>query len=117
METSDASQPIAFRGPGPATTVRFDRAELDRILRLYGRMVALGEWRDYAIDMMADHAVFSCFRRTAEAPIARIEKRPALARRQGQWIVTGQAGQILRRGHDLATVLRLFDRQLVRPVD
>ena len=97
--------------PGPATgPVFFDRRELDPLLRLYGRMVAQGEWRDYAIDGLSDAAVFSVFRRASEAPMYRIEKRPALAKRQGAWAVIGSGGHILKRGHDLAQVLRFFDR-------
>jgi len=88
----------------------FERPELDRLLRLYGRMVAAGEWRDYAIDGLSDSAVFSVFERASQAPVYRIEKRPALARRQGAWAVIGQAGMILRRGHELDQVLRFFDR-------
>ena len=94
--------------PGGARTF-FERRELDQLLRLYGRMVAAGEWRDYAIDGLREAAVFSVFRRASEAPIYRIEKRPALARRQGAWAVLGQGGQVLRRGHELAQVLRFFD--------
>ncbi len=97
--------------------VFFDRRELDRILRLYGRMVAAGEWRDYAIDGLKDSAVFSVFRRASEAPLYRIEKRPALARKQGQWAVIGQAGHILKRGHELDQVLRLFDKGRFSVVD
>ncbi len=88
----------------------FERRELDRLLRLYGRMVAEGEWRDYAIDGLKDAAIFSVFRRASEAPLYRIEKRPELARRQGAWAVIGQAGLILRRGHDLEQVLRFFEK-------
>ena len=96
--------------PAPRTSVTFfERSELDRLLRLYGRMVAQGEWRDYAIDGLADAAVFSVFRRSGEAPMYRIEKRPALARRQGAWAVIGQGGMVLRRGHELEPVLRLFE--------
>jgi hypothetical protein len=90
--------------------VFFERRELTRLLSLYGRMVAAGEWRDYGIDGLTDAAVFSVFRRSAEAPLYRIEKRPALARRQGAWAVVGQGGHVLRRGHELEQVLRLFDR-------
>jgi len=90
--------------------VFFERRELTRLLSLYGRMVAAGEWRDYGIDGLTDAAVFSVFRRSAEAPLYRIEKRPALARKQGAWAVVGQGGHVLRRGHDLEHVLRLFDR-------
>jgi hypothetical protein len=97
--------------PQPSTpVVFFDRRELDQLLRLYGRRVAAGEWRDYAIDGLRDAAVFSVFRRAAEAPAYRIEKRPALARRQGAWAVIGQGGVVLKRGHELAQVLKIFDK-------
>ena len=88
----------------------FERRELERLLRLYGRMVAAGEWRDYGMDGLSDRAVFSVFRRSAEAPLYRIEKHPALARKQGAWAVVGQGGHILRRGHELEQVLRFFEK-------
>ena len=97
--------------------VFFDRRELERILRVYGRMVAAGEWRDYGIDMLAGAVSFSIFRRTAEAPLYRIEKRPALARRQGAWAIVGEGGHTLRRGHDLDQVLRFFDKGRFKVVD
>ena len=97
--------------------VFFERRELTRLLSLYGRMVAAGEWRDYGIDGLTDAAVFSVFRRSAEAPLYRIEKRPALARRQGAWAVFGHAGQMLKRGHDLAQVIRVFDKARLKVVD
>lgn len=100
-----------------SSVVFFDRRELNALLRLYGQMVAQGEWRDYAIDGAADSAIFSVFRRTQDNPLYRIEKRPALAARQGAWSVTGQGGQILRRGHTLEAVLRLFDRQRFKVVE
>jgi len=90
--------------------VFFERRELDRLLRLYGRMVAAGEWRDYAIDGLREAAVFSVFRRASEQPLYRIEKRPGLARRQGAWAVIGHGGLILKRGRELETVLRIFDK-------
>ena len=98
----------------PPTT--FHRRELDAILRLYSRMVAEGEWRDYAIDHMKDRAVFSVFRRTSEVPLFRIEKNPKLARKQGAFSVVAAGGLILKRGHDLKQVLRVFDKspKLVR---
>jgi hypothetical protein len=102
--------------PGGARTF-FERRELDQLLRLYGRMVAAGEWRDYAIDGLREAAVFSVFRRASEAPLYRIEKRPALARRQGAWAVIGQGGLILKRGHELEQVLRVFDKGRLRVVD
>jgi hypothetical protein len=88
----------------------FERPELDRLLRLYGRMVAAGQWRDYAIDGLKDAAIFSVYRRSSETPLYRIEKRPALERRQGAWSIIGQAGHILRRGRELDHVLRFFER-------
>ncbi len=94
--------------PQPST-VFFERRELERILRLYGRMVAAGEWKDYAIDGGREAATFSVFRRATEHPLYRIEKRPALARRQGAWSVLAPGGLILKRGHDLEQVLRVFD--------
>ena len=97
--------------PAPRSgIVFFDRREIDLLMRLYGRMVAAGEWRDYAISGLSDAAVFAVFRRTGDAPLYRIEKRPALARRQGQWAVFGEGGHILRRGHELALALRVFDK-------
>ncbi|GHE01735.1 hypothetical protein U879_16125 [Defluviimonas sp. 20V17] len=97
--------------------VSFDRRELGAILGLYGRMVAAAEWRDYGISCLREVAVFSVFRRTAEHPLYRIEKRPRLRNRQGMYSVVGMDGQILRRGHDLPTVLRVLERKLIRPVD
>jgi hypothetical protein len=94
--------------------VRFDRRELNRILGLYGRMVAAGEWRDYAIDFREDCAVFSIYRRSSEMPLYSIEKRPRLKARQGQYAVIAVAGQILKRGHDLDAVLRVLDRKLIK---
>ena len=94
--------------------VRFDRRELGRILNLYGRMVALGEWRDYAIDFLDDCAVFSVFRRTSELPLFRIEKRPKLRARQGQYAVIAVTGHVMKRGHELEQVLRVFDRKLIK---
>lgn len=95
----------------------FDRAELSRILDLYGRMVAAGKWRDYAIDLGREAAVFSAFRRAAERPEYRIEKRPALRNRQGMWALVGEAGAILRRGHDLRPVLAPVERKLMKLVE
>ena len=89
----------------------FDRQELNTILGLYGRMVAEGEWRDYAIDFCRDKAVFSVFRRTSEMPLFRIEKHARLARRQGAYSVIAPGGRIVRRGHDLTQVLKVLMRQ------
>lgn len=102
----DVDSPNAQRQAGP---VFFDRRELDQILRVYGRMVAAGEWRDYAIAGQKDLAEFAVFRRHGDAPVYRIEKRPALRLKQGQWAVIGEGGHVLKRGRDLALVLRLFE--------
>jgi hypothetical protein len=97
--------------------VFFERRELERLLRLYGRMVAAGEWRDYGMDSLKDCCVFSVFRRSAEAPLYRIEKHPALARKQGAWAIVGEGGHVLKRGHELEQVLRFFDRGRFSVVD
>ncbi len=97
--------------------VAFHRSELSVILSVYGRMVAAGEWRDYGISCLRDVAIFSVFRRTAENPLYRIEKRPRLRGRQGQYAVIGMDGQVLKRGHDLKTVLRVLERKLIRAID
>ena len=94
--------------------VTFDRPELNRILALYGRMVAVGEWRDYALDFRAETAVFSIFRRTSEMPLFRIEKCPALRLKQGQYSVIAAGGVILKRGHELAQVLKVFDKKMLK---
>lgn len=97
------------RVPPPAT---FDRLELNAILGLYGRKVAEGEWRDYAIDMGREKATFSIFRRTSENPLLRIEKTPKLARKQGAYSVVAATGHILKRGHDLRAVLRVLEKSV-----
>ena len=107
-------QPLQFR---PPEQVAFHRTELNVILGLYGRMVAAGEWRDYGMSHLKDVAVFSVFRRTAEHPLYRIEKRPKLRLKQGQYAVVGMDGQILKRGNDLRTVLRVLERKLIRAVE
>ena len=95
---------------GPLNQVTFNRRELNRILDLYGRMVAAGEWRDYAIDFLKDRAVFSVFRRTSEVPLYRIEKNPKLAQKQGAYSVISATGLIMRRGPELDRVLRVLDK-------
>lgn len=97
--------------------VAFDRAELSLILSVYGRMVAAGEWRDYGMSFLREVAVFSVFRRAAEHPLYRIEKRPRLRAAQGQYAVIAMDGRILKRGHDLAAVLRVLEKKLIRPID
>jgi len=91
--------------------VRFDRKELNLVLRVYGFRVASGEWRDYAIDMLKGRAVFSVFRRTSEVPLYMIEKNPKLGRRQGAYGVINASGHVLKRGHELAQVLKFFDKK------
>jgi hypothetical protein len=108
--------------PGPGQSpivdqVAFDRRELGVIMTLYGRMVAAGEWRDYGMSFLKDAAIFSVFRHTAEHPLYRIEKHPRLRGRQGMYSVIAMDGRILKRGHDLKTVLRVLERKLIRPVD
>ena len=110
-----AQPPSQF--PNVQAQVAFDRREMQAILSLYGRMVAAGEWRDYGISMLREMAVFSVFRRTAETPLYRIEKRPRLRNRQGMYSVVGMDGQSLKRGHDLKTVLRVLERKLIRLVE
>lgn len=96
--------------------VGFDRAELSLILNLYGRMVAAGNWRDYAIDLGRDAAIFSAFRRATERPEYRIEKRPDLRNKQGQWVLVGEGGAVLKRGHELGPVLAPVERKLMKLV-
>lgn len=107
---------IAFPTKGQLQ-IGFDRLELQRILDLYGRMVAAGQWRDYAMDFGREAASFSAFRRSAERPQARIEKRPALRQKQGMWTLFGEAGQVLKRGHELAGVLFPLERRLLKLVE
>ena len=115
LEEADPSEARAAARYAAAITspnrVTFNRFELNRILNLYGRMVADGEWRDYAIDFMRDRAVFSIFRRASEVPLYRIEKDPRLARKQGIYSVISATGLILRRGHELDRVLLAIDRK------
>jgi Protein of unknown function (DUF2794) len=114
LRLSDAAAAETHVRPPPAhptSRISFDRKELATILTLYGRKVADGEWRDYAIDLSRDKAVFSVFRRTAETPLYRIEKEPKLGRRHGLYSVVAQGGMILRRGQDLAHVLRVLVRR------
>lgn len=114
-DRDDSSNLISFSEARRArlnVPVTFHRRELDMILRLYGQMVAAGEWRDYAIDHLKDRAVFSVFRRTSEVPLFQIVKNPKLARKQGAYSVVAASGAILKRGHDLDRVLTVFDRKL-----
>jgi Protein of unknown function (DUF2794) len=113
IDPSQSSGAAAPRSPAaPANQVTFSRRELRRILDLYGRKVAAGEWRDYAIDFLKDRAVFSVFRRASEVPLYRIEKSPKLSRRQGAFSVISATGLIVRRGHELDPVLRAIDKTL-----
>ncbi|WP_103258384.1 DUF2794 domain-containing protein [Tabrizicola aquatica] len=113
----NAEAPIPFpQSARMPEEVSFDRRELGQILRVYGRMVAAGEWRDYAIAAMRDLAVFAVFRRTAETPLYRIEKRPKLRSRQGLYAVVGMDGRVLRRGQDLDQVLKVLEKRMIGPV-
>lgn len=102
---------------GEGVSVQFNRLELMQILGVYGRMVSAGLWRDYAIDMLRDQAVFSAFRRASERPDYQIVKRPDLARRQGAYALLSQHGGVLKRGHDLAALLHLVERKLIKAVE
>jgi hypothetical protein len=106
--------PVSARLP---SQVGFDRDELTRILDLYGRMVAAGNWRDYAMDLGRDMAVFAAYRRTAERPEYRIVKNPALRNKQGMWALIGEGGAVLKRGHELAPVLAPVERKLLKLVE
>jgi hypothetical protein len=101
----------------PVEQVAFHRTELSVILSLYGRMVAAGEWRDYGISCLREVAIFAVFRRTAEMPLYRIEKRPKLRMKQGMYSVMSIDGQILKRGQELKPVLRVLERKLIRAVE
>ncbi len=101
---------------GKPLQVGFERAELSRIMDLYGRMVAAGQWRDYAMDFTRDVAVFDAFRRATERPQMRVEKRPALRGKQGMWTLYGEHGQVLKRGHEIGGVLAPLERRLVKAV-
>ena len=120
-EPSGGRASVVALAAGPDRTTGqvtcFDRRELDQILRVYGRKVAEGEWRDYAIDQRRDEAVFSIFRRTSETPLYRIVKQPKLARKQGAYAVMAGTGFILKRGHDLANVLRALEPHRLRLVE
>ena len=109
---------VPFLGPTSLSTtqVGFDRVVLLCFLDLYGRMVAAGEWRDYAMGFTRDCASFAAFRRTADVPQMRLEKRPALRQRQGMWTLFGEHGQVLKRGHELAGVLAPMERRLLKVV-
>ena len=117
LEAMTLPDPSTFPRPAAPERIAFHRTELAPSLGLYGRMVAAGEWRDYGISCLRDVAVFSVFRRTAENPLYRIEKRPALRLRQGQYAVFGMEGQVLKRGNDLRQVLRVLERKLIRAVE
>ncbi|HXH16547.1 MAG TPA: DUF2794 domain-containing protein [Sphingomonas sp.] len=108
--------PFPTGGRAPSQ-IGFDRLELTRILDLYGRMVAAGHWRDYAIDLGKDAAVFAAFRRAAERPEFRIEKRPSLRNKQGMWALVGEHGAVVKRGHELGPVLAPIERRFMKLVE
>jgi hypothetical protein len=115
---TDQSQPVThFTSTGSLSRTWFNRQELDLILRIYGRLVAEGECKDYAIGAFADHAVFCMHRRASEEPTWNVEKRPDLARKQGAFSVVNASGHILKRGHELAQVLRVFDKKRFSVID
>ena len=121
QEHTQSARLLAFSaasdGPRPprvSPAVSFDRRELTTILNLYGRKVADGEWRDYALDFLKDRAMFSIYKRASERPLYVIEKNPKLRSRQGQYMVLTQDGRVLKRGHELATVLRVLELALVK---
>lgn len=116
MSISQSSNVIPITQPAntkakAAEVVTFHRRELDQLIQLYSSRVGTGDWRDYAIDMLKDRAVFSVFKRASETPLYTIEKQPKLARRQGEWSITNANGLILKRGHDLKNVLRVLDKK------
>lgn len=108
--------PFPSQGAAKVGQTGFDRLELQRIMDLYGRMVSAGHWRDYAIDLGRDAAIFSAFRRATERPEYRIEKRPLLRHRQGMWALVGEAGNILKRGAELQAILAPVERRLLKLV-
>lgn len=110
----DNVTPLTARAPRQVT---FTRLELDRIMGLYGRMVAAGQWRDYALELGVRQASFSAFRRTTEHPDVRLIKDPALRARQGEWVLLGEGGAVLKRGHELAGVLAVLERRLLKLVE
>lgn len=99
-----------YRDAKDPMPVAFHRLELNQILRIYGRMVGEGEWRDYAIDHLKDKAVFSVFKRSGDLPVYQIEKNPKLAQKQGAFCIVNTQGRILKRGHELAQVMKFFDK-------
>ena len=115
--SSDGSSASGSPAAPVSRTVFFERRELDILLRLYGRMVSAGEWRDYALDGLSDRAVFSVYRRASEQPLYRIEKQPSLANKQGAWAVVGSGGLVMRRGRELDQVLKVFDTRKFKIVD
>ena len=114
IDFSNAAPGQAQRQQRQSAMVSFDRRELNTILNLYGRKVAEGEWRDYAMDFLRDRALFSIYKRSSERPLYVIEKNPKLRNRQGQYVVLSQEGRVLKRGHELATVLRVLELSLVK---
>jgi len=116
---TDQTQTAILSPSGVSASPRiwFDRRELDLILKVYGRLVAEGECKDYAIGAFGDHAVFCMHRRASEEPTWTVEKRPELARKQGAYSVVNATGQILKRGHELAQVLRVFEKKRFHVVD
>ena len=113
-ELLDFLNPTGPQPPRQKPYVGFDRRELNTILNLYGKKVAAGEWRDYAMDFLKDRALFSVYKRASERPLYVIEKNPKLRNKQGQYMVTIEDGRVLKRGHELETVLRVLELAVVR---
>ena len=115
----DMSQVVPFpsgsksQSTGPSQ-VAFDRQEISAIMNVYGQMVSKGDWKDYAMDFLRDKPVFSIYRRATEHPLYRIEKVPALRNKQGQFAIIAPGGLVLKRGHELKTVLKIFDKARFR---
>lgn len=116
-EPGKTSEAQVSQTQASAKRVWFDRRELDQILWVYGKLVAEGECRDYAIGAFADHALFSMHKRSSDAPTWTIEKWPALARLQGAYVLGNATGQTLKRGHELSQVLRFFDKKRFQVID
>jgi len=108
--------PLASSRAKKPIQVAFNRRELGLILNVYGQMVSQGDWKDYAMDFLKDKAVFSIYRKASEHPLYTIEKIPALRQKQGQFSVVAPGGLILKRGHELSAVLRVFDKQRFKTV-
>lgn len=109
--------PFSRKGHQRPSQTAFDRMELMAILNVYGRMVSAGLWKDYAMDFERDFAQFSIYQRASEQPLYRLVKEPSLAVKQGAWRLLGADGQVLKRGHELANILKYFQNKLLKVID